>query len=153
MLQKDNALGKVEIRKLEKADVKRVSEIDAECFSIAWSEQAFELEIEKPESITLVAVCDGNIVGFVNGTIVLDEMYINNIAVTSSKQRLGIGKMLLIELENMVKIIASFITLEVRRSNLVAQKLYGKMGYVTVGVRKDFYELPTEDAMLMTKIF
>lgn len=152
MLQKDKSGAEVEVRHTAKADVLRVSEIDAECFSMPWSVAAFELEVEKPEAITLVAVRENEIVGFINGVLVLDEMYISNIAVTSSKQSLGIGKMLLTALENEVGGTASFITLEVRRTNFSAQELYKKMGYSTVGIRKNFYEKPTEDAMLMTKI-
>ncbi len=152
MLQKDKSGAEVDIRHTAKADVQRVSEIDAECFSMPWSVAAFELEVEKPESITLVAVRENEIVGFVNGVLVLDEMYISNIAVTAARQRLGIGRMLLTALENEVGGTASFITLEVRRTNFSAQELYKKMGYSTVGIRKNFYEKPTEDAMLMTKI-
>lgn len=140
-----------EIRNMTLQDVSQVTKVGIECFSIPWSEKAFENELEKDGAITLVAVYENEVVGFVNGQLVLDEMYINNIAITQLKRSLGIGESLLKEFENAVKEKARFITLEVRVSNESAINLYKKAGYKTVGIRKNFYEKPTENAKIMSK--
>ena len=149
MLQKD----KLEIRHLTIDDVKAVAEIEAECFSMPWSEQAFEEELHLDTAICFVAHFNNEIAGFVNGRIVLDEFYINNVAVASRFRKKGIGETLINDLCDYLKNIASFITLEVRESNIPAQNLYTKCGFKIIGKRKEFYEKPTENAILMTKYF
>ena len=150
MSQKDSEIAVIH---LEYADVKRVAEIEAECFSLPWSEQAFEEELHLDTAICFVAKYKGETAGFINGRIVLDEFYINNVAVTQSMRGKGIGETLILDLEDYLKHIVSFITLEVRESNIPAQNLYRKCGYKTVGKRNNFYEKPTENAVLMTKFF
>lgn len=151
MLQKDSAELNIDILEMQITDVKQVSEIEKECFSSPWSEKDFEIELGKEGSITLISVANDLVVGFVNAQLVLDEIYINNVAVTQKIRKQGVGELLLKGLENKVEGIASFITLEVRKSNIPAIKLYEKCGYQEVGLRKNFYEKPTEDAILMTK--
>lgn len=136
------------IKNMEKSDVPFVAEIEKECFSMPWSEQAFYDELENPYGVTLVAVVEGTVAGFLNVRDVLGEIYINNIAVKRNYRRRGIAQKLLLELE---KRAYDFITLEVRESNESAIKLYEKMDYKRVGVRRNFYEKPTENAILMTK--
>lgn len=136
------------VRNMTENDVAAVALIEKECFSMPWSEQAFCEELENPYGITLVAEIDGEIAGFLNVRNVCGEIFVNNIAVTQKFRRKGIADSLLFELE---KNNFEFITLEVRESNLGAIRLYEKNGYEKVGVRKKFYEKPTEDAWLMTK--
>lgn len=136
------------IRNMTKNDVRGVWEIEKECFSLPWSEQAFYDELSNPYGVTLVAECDGKIAGFLNVRDVCGEIYINNIAVGGDFRRKGIGRGLLSELE---KREFDFITLEVRESNFPAIALYEDMGYEKIGLRKNFYEKPTENAILMTK--
>ena len=149
MMQKDN----IAIRHLSFSDVKRVAENEAECFSMPWSQDAFTEELSLDSAICFVALCDGEIAGFINGRIVLDEFYINNVAVTKKFRNAGVGTRLVDDLSDYLKNIVSFITLEVRESNVAAQKLYRKCGYTVVGKRKDFYQKPVENAILMTKYF
>lgn len=141
---------------MSKEHIKAVTQIERECFSHPWSEAAFYDELENPMSLTIVALYtdDGkeNVKGFVNVRIVNDEVYINNIAVSKDFRRMGLGKGLLLSLEeNVNDKKASFITLEVRESNLPAISLYTSLGYKTVGKRKKFYRDPAEAAILMTK--
>lgn len=147
MLPKD----RIVVLPMTKNDIMQVAEIEKECFSMPWSVQAFELELEKTDAVTLVAHCESKVVGFVNVNIVLDEMYLNNIAVTSSYRGAGIGGILLKSLEEIARMRVSFITLEVRASNEAAKSLYQRSGFEIVGRRKNFYEKPLEDAILMTK--
>ena len=83
---------------------------------------------------------------------VLDEGYISNVAVSPECRRQGIGDALIAEMDSRAKRRAlSFATLEVRESNAPAIALYSKHGYVPVGTRKNYYDLPRESAILMTK--
>ncbi len=101
-----------------------------------------------------VATCDGLYVGHGGFTQVLDECYITNIAVLPSYRRNGIASAIL---ENMIAHCkgnnASFLTLEVRESNLAAINLYEKFGFLEKGRRKDFYSDPKEAAIIMTLNF
>ena len=129
-----------------------VFKIERACFSEPWSVNAFIDELKNPDAITLAAL-DNEVVGFINARKILDEVYINNVAVSENFRRQHIAEQLLISLENKVKDNSSFITLEVRKSNIPAQSLYEKLGYEVVGERKNFYQQPTENAILMTKSF
>ncbi len=139
------------IRNMKKSDIRQVAAIERECFSLPWSETAFEEELKLESAIILVAVLGKRIVGFISVRLVLDEVYINNIAVSFAFRQRGIARLLLCDLEDYVKNMAVFITLEVRVSNEAAKKLYESCGYTPVGKRKNFYEQPVEDAILMTK--
>ena len=148
----------VTYKPMSKQHIKAVSQIERECFSNAWSENAFYQELENPMSLTLVALhindalSNETVAGFINVRIVNDEVYINNIAVSQPFRRMGYGKGLLLSLEDAARSEnASFITLEVRESNFPAISLYASLGYKTVGKRKGFYRDPIENAVLMTK--
>ena len=83
---------------------------------------------------------------------VLDEGYISNVAVSAEYRRQGIADALINKLcERAEELDLSFVTLEVRKSNDPAIALYSKYGFVPVGERKNYYEQPRENALLMTK--
>lgn len=136
------------VRNMTADDVAEVAKIERACFSQPWSERAFFEELDNPYGVTLVADIDGKIGGFLNVRDVMGEIFINNIAVSEEFRRQGAGRELLCQLE---KRKFDFITLEVRESNLGAIKLYESCGYEKVGMRKNFYEKPCENAVLMTK--
>lgn len=149
MLQKD----KVSVRPMTSEDIKSVAEIENECFSMPWSEQAFKEELVFEGAYTFVAEYDSKVVGFINGRLVIDGFFINNIAVTESARQNNIGFMLIEYTHSVIKDRVLFSTLEVRTSNNPAIRLYTKSGYERIGVRRNFYEKPTEDAVIMTKYF
>ena len=138
---------KIEI--MQKKHLKEVARIAADSLSEAWSEDAFEKEIENPSATVFVAVSDEKVIGFSGVQTVLDEAYITNIAVKKEFRRKGVGKAILSAIINHCK-ESSFVTLEVRVSNQTAIKLYEKSGFVSQGIRKNFYSHPTEDANIMT---
>ncbi len=139
------------IRKMTRDDIPAVAAIEAANFSQPWSEELFSRELENPQAVILVADIEGEVAGFADMRIICGECYINNIAVSGRFRHRGIGEALMKGLESAAS-GAEFITLEVRQSNERAIALYRKRGFVKVGVRKDFYEKPTESADLMTKI-
>ena len=97
---------------------------------------------------------DGTLLGYAGLLVVLDEGYITNVAVRPAYRRQGIASDLLGVFERFARgHQLAFLTLEVRASNAAAIALYEKMGYARVGVRKNYYEHPREDAVIMTREF
>lgn len=140
------------IRKMKTDDVTDVAKIEADTFTEPWSEQSFIAELKNPQATILVCEADGELAGFADMREICGECYINNIAVVPKYRRNGIGRSLMEALHNACSEAAEFITLEVRQSNTAAISLYRLLGYTQVGVRKDFYRQPTENALLMTKL-
>ncbi len=131
-------------------DLDQVMEIEHECFSVPWTETGFFTFLIRDDTLFLVAEEDEKILGYCGIVMVMDEGDITNVAVTSSMRNLGIGKMLLEKLfeETLARGVQK-IFLEVRQSNAGAIHLYEKMGFVVTGRRKNYYEAPREDAILM----
>lgn len=139
------------IREYRKGDETAIAELEKECFSDPWSAEAI---LESAASRVRFFVFEENekIVGYVGLQTVLDEGYITNIAVSSAHRRKGIGKSLLNTLDKLAEELSlSFISLEVRESNLSAIELYTGAGYLSDGIRPNFYENPRENAIIMTK--
>jgi ribosomal-protein-alanine N-acetyltransferase len=91
------------------------------------------------------------IIGFSGIWVMADESHITNIAVRREYQGRGIGDLLLIAtIDLAMQLKATIMTLEVRTSNTVAQKLYGKYGFVKTGVRHGYYLDNREDAVIMS---
>ena len=126
--------------------------IEQQCFSLPWTREQLMAQLTDSMHVFLAAEDEeGRAVGYVGLMYVLDEGYISNIAVSPSRRREGIADMLLDELRRRAKAKKlSFLTLEVRLSNIPAQSLYKKHGYIEVGRRRNYYSLPREDAVLMT---
>lgn len=130
-----------------------VEEIEKQCFSLPWSRQALISQL--PDDMHMFVVAEneqGTAIGYVGMMYVLDEGYISNVAVSPDYRRLGIADALITKLVSKAEDKAlSFVTLEVRESNLAAIKLYEKNGFSEVGMRKNYYEKPKENAILMTR--
>lgn len=128
--------------------------IETECFSHPWSRQSLEEELDNETSLFLVAKEENEVIGYIGMSIVIDEGYIFNVAVRESYRNKGVATALINELVIYgKKNNFSFITLEVRKSNLPAISLYSKFGFLKAGERKDYYSNPKENAILMTKYF
>ena len=116
-----------------------VAELERICFSTPWSRNMLAEELDNALSAFLVALDEsGKVVGYAGLQVVLDEGYITNVAVFLDFAQ---GNHL------------AFLTLEVRASNYDAIALYGSRGFRSVGRRKNYYEHPKEDAIIMTKEF
>lgn len=141
------------VDKMTVKDLDRVMEIEAVSYPTPWSRRAFESELtENAYACYFVARHDGEIIGYVGMWVILDEAHITNIAVHPDHRRCGAGRMLL---ESMFERArdkgATKMTLEVRASNLAAQNLYRKLGFVARGIRKGYYTDLNEDAIVMWK--
>ena len=133
----------------------QVAELERICFSTPWSRNMLAEELENALSAFLVAVDDAdNVVGYAGLQVILDEGYITNVAVRPDCRQQGIaGKLLQVFLDFAQGNRLAFLTLEVRASNTAAIILYGSRGFRETGRRKNYYEHPREDAIIMTKEF
>ena len=131
-----------------------VAELERICFSTPWSRNMLAEELDNACSAFLVAEDDaGRVVGYAGLQVILDEGYITNVAVRPECRRNGIaGKLLQVFLDFGQANHLAFLTLEVRASNYDAIALYGSRGFRSVGRRKNYYEHPKEDAIIMTKV-
>lgn len=127
------------------------AELERACFAAPWTESALREELDNPNAVFLAAEQDGQTVGYLGCHLILDEGYIANVAVSPACRKQGIGSLLVAELlRRLTEKQAAFVTLEVRVSNAPAIALYEKHGFEPVGTRRNFYDAPKEDALLMT---
>lgn len=139
---------------MEYEDVPVVAEIEKECFSEPWSENSFISHLSKNYSRSFTVKYLNKPVGYICCDYIVDEMYVGTIAVDSVMRRRGIADKLIEMMSDLCSYLgAIMLTLEVRVSNLPAQNLYKKHGFKNLGVRKNFYSKPIEDAYVMTKYF
>ena len=133
----------------------QVAEIERLCFSDPWSRRMLSEQLENECAATIVAQgTDGTVLGYAGLLVVLDEGYITNVAVRPEYRRQGIASELLEVFRRFGEgNHMAFLTLEVRASNTAARALYQKHGYAEVGCRKNYYEHPKEDAIIMTLEF
>lgn len=136
------------------AQLPELSLLEKSCFSLPWSLEALRFWLNRNDTLTLAALQGEKVCGYLGAYRVLDEVYLANLAVFPKEQRKGIGEQLLralllrCEAEN-----ASFVSLEVRESNLPARALYEKLGFEKAGKRKKFYDDPPEDGVIYTLYF
>lgn len=132
-----------------------IAELEQVCFSTPWSRNMLAEELDNACSAFLVALDDGgHVAGYAGLQVILDEGYITNVAVQPEYRRQGVAGQLLAVFLNFAKgNHLAFLTLEVRASNYGAIALYGGLGFRSVGRRKNYYEHPKEDAIIMTKEF
>ena len=132
--------------------VSQVAELEKLCFSDPWSEKSVASELENKLAYWLVAVEDDRVAGYVGSQTVCGETDMMNIAVHPDFRRRGIAESLVNALvEDLQKQESHSLTLEVRASNEAAQKLYEKLGFMQVGLRKNYYRNPKEDALILRK--
>lgn len=138
------------VRRLQEEDIPALAKIEAETFSMPWSENAFRELLNRPYCSYFVALAEGRLVGGAGCTWLCGEVNIDNVVVAEGYRSRGIGQMLL------QKLLAAgqqegaqAFTLEVRVSNAAAIHLYEKNGFRSEGIRPRFYEKPVEDAMIM----
>jgi len=140
------------IRPMEKKDIVQVTAIEKNIFSVPWSANSFIEASQNENNIYLVCAQNDEVTGYCGLWTVLGEGDVTNVAVSKNHRGKGYGRALLKELENrgLVKDVRKYF-LEVRQSNIIAFNLYLSLGYKKIGIRKNFYERPSEDAVIMSK--
>lgn len=133
-------------------DVASVHQLETECFNRPWSYASIDKEVDNENALFCVCEIDDVIVGYAGMYYICDEGDITNVAITKDYRGRGIGQTLLEEMFRMamLKGISQF-TLEVRSSNIAARRLYEKLGFQEEGIRKNFYDNPVEDGIIMWK--
>lgn len=132
--------------------VPQVANLEQECFSMPWSENAINSELSSPLSLWIVAVDGDVLAGYVGSQSVMGEADMMNIAVLPAYRRQGIASRLVEELINRLsEQNVHSLTLEVRASNEGAICLYDMLGFVQVGRRPNYYTAPKEDALILRK--
>ena len=139
----------IEIVRMNESHISAVAELERQNFSDPWPDIAVRGELTNKLALWLVALEDGEVVGYVGSQTVLQEADMMNIAVADSHRRRGIAKMLVEELIRQLD--AYQLTLEVRASNAPAIALYEALGFQQVGLRKNYYRKPKEDALILRK--
>ena len=146
-----NTKPEIKIRKMTPEDVPAVAALERVCFSEPWSENAYLHTLADENALYLTAeTSDGEIVGMCGLLDILGEGDISNVAVAEPFRRQKIAERMMGELlrQGKERGITAF-TLEVRASGEAAIRLYEKFGFVSEGRRKNFYEKPREDALIM----
>ncbi|MBQ8407050.1 MAG: ribosomal protein S18-alanine N-acetyltransferase [Clostridia bacterium] len=141
------------VREWQKQDVEEIVLIENQCFSDPWSKEMFLDAFSLPICLGFVVENEGHIVGYACQTVLFEDAEILNIAVKKEHRREGLGKKLMLAMqEKAVALGAQKSFLEVRVSNESALRLYRSLGYNDLSVRKKYYE-DGEDALVMQKLF
>ena len=166
------------IREMTYADISQVVEMEKQCFSDPWSEKSFEDSVAREDTIFLVCEevpfeqadkpsqdvnnltgtrislkkeKEAQITGYIGLYISFDECNITNVAVSLEYRKKGYGEALVTTAQKLAKDKnVEKMFLEVRVSNHPAISLYEKLGFEKIGIRKNFYEYPREDAYIMS---
>lgn len=138
-------------RKMHEADIGQVCQIEEESFATPWSAAAFYNELRNNQFAHYIVLEDeGWLIGYAGMWIIINEAHITNIAIRRAYRGQKWGERLIVKLmSNAMLLGADKMTLEVRVSNEVAQRLYYKMGFKPAGIRKAYYSDNNEDALIM----
>lgn len=143
-------MSEIIIRKMQPDDLEQVCEIEKDNFSLPWSEKSFLESMERNDTVFLVALVGEEVAGYIGCYCIAGTGEITNVAVKSSRRRKGIGAKLLEKLyEEGAALDTQEFFLEVRESNEAAIGLYSRQGFIKEGIRKNFYEKPVENAVIM----
>lgn len=140
-------------RPMQRDDIDAVLAIEQASFAQPWSRESMLHELDDDHGAHyIVALRDGEILGYAGFWQVFDEAHITNIAVRPDSRGQNIGEALLWEMDRLCHTLGIlYQTLEVRVTNLAARRLYEKVGFVSAGIRPGFYEKPREDADILWK--
>lgn len=135
---------------MQKADLDRVAELEKLCFRTPWSYNALAGELKNEVARYLVAEKDGIVIGYAGMWVIFEEAHISNVAIAPDFRGKSYGRALMLEMMRLaVSRGASEMTLEVRKSNLVAQALYASLGFEKAGTRRKYYSDTGEDAYIL----
>lgn len=145
-------MSEIIVRKMQTEDLTEVCRIEKENFSLPWSEKSFLESMERKDTVFLTALIGEEVAGYIGCYCIAGTGEITNVAVKSTHRRKGIGGMLLEKLyEEGAALETCEFFLEVRESNEAAIALYSRQGFAKEGIRKNFYEKPIENAVIMWK--
>lgn len=142
----------MEIVLMQPSHIEQIAELEQRCFTDPWSSRSIASELDNPLAFWLVAEDAGKVAGYIGSQSVLGEADMLNLAVAPEYRRQGLGTRLIEMLETALRQQGVYsLTLEVRPSNEAAIALYEKLGFFQVGLRRNYYEKPREDAWILRK--
>jgi ribosomal-protein-alanine N-acetyltransferase len=140
----------VSIIKMQSTHISDVLSLEKICFGEGWTSTPFDKELYRNDCSYFIAVENGFIVGYSGSWTILEELHITIMAVHPNHRKHKTGQKLLINLiKEGLDSGAKWVTLEVKASNIPAQKLYEKFGFSVKGRRKQYYHQDREDALIM----
>ena len=140
------------ITQMNESHVPQIAELEKLCFNDPWSANSIASELDNRLAFWLVVLEGDQVIGYVGSQTVLGETDMMNIAIHPDHRNRGIATKLIEALiQGLTERGSRSLMLEVRASNEPAKNLYSKMGFETVGVRKNYYRNPREDAMILRK--
>jgi [ribosomal protein S18]-alanine N-acetyltransferase len=145
-------MSEVALRPMTAADLPAVMSIEQESYSVPWSEATFRGLLRRRDACLIVAAAGDEVVGYAAYWTVLDQSELGNVAVTPAWRGRGIGERLVAEV---LRLAGSAgvreVFLEVRPSNAGARRLYERFGFTQVGRRRNYYQEPAEDALVLRR--
>lgn len=146
----EKGLKEIVIDGMSTDDLSAVVEIERLSCNMPWSESLFFNEVKNPKSISRVARINGKVAGYLCASSVLDEGHILNVAVHPNFRKIGIASALINDIiEQMKSNDCRSVFLEVRASNEDARRMYERLNFEVIGIRKNYYGSPVEDAVIM----
>lgn len=144
-------MGELVIRKMEVTDVDNVMKVEKATFTTPWTTDIFYQEImDNQQAHYFVMELDKEIIGYAGTWIVMDDAQITNIAVMPDYRGHKLGeKLFRFTVQQAMAMGVARLSLEVRESNIIAQKMYRKFGLVPGGIRKNYYTDNQENALVM----
>ncbi|GGD22806.1 alanine acetyltransferase [Pontibacillus chungwhensis BH030062] len=144
-------MSKAIVRQMTEEDIDRVLQLEEACFATPWTRDAFEHELQdNPYAVYYVLEFEGVLVGYCGLWVIIDEAHITNIAILPEYRGMKLGQALFEVVMEKARLVGAIqLSLEVRVSNIVAQRLYRKYGLVPGGIRKNYYTDNQEDAVVM----
>ncbi|MEX2461737.1 MAG: ribosomal protein S18-alanine N-acetyltransferase [Paenibacillaceae bacterium] len=141
----------LEFRSMRLDDIPFICEIEIEAFATPWTAEAFHNELMNNHFAKyMVMELAGEVVGYGGMWLIVDEAHVTNIAIKAPYRGRKWGERLLDEFMDTAAFMGAVrMTLEVRVSNLIAQSLYGKLGFYPAGTRREYYSDNNEDAIIM----
>ena len=139
---------------MDRSHIDQIAQLEQACFSSPWTANMLTDALFDTQASFIVAEDEeGNVLGYAGLHVIVDEGYIDNVAVEPDARRHGVASALLDVFCRFGEANLAFLSLEVRASNAAAIGLYEKHGFAQVGLRKNYYEKPKEDAVIMTRFF
>ena len=146
----EEATTAISFRALIEADIPAIEAIEATAFYDAWNENMIRNELDNALTTYVVMESEGKIIGYAGFWLVAGEAQVTRVAVLEELRGLGLGTRLTAALVNKAwELGAEAVTLEVRESNLAAQKAYLTCGFASEGIRPNYYEDNHDNAVIM----
>lgn len=138
------------VRRMNEFDIDGVLAVEEKSFTTPWSRAGFVEEMKNEVAHYLVIISNGHIIGYAGMWLIVDEAHVTNVAIAPEYRGQKLGEKLMAALIAHAKERGALnMTLEVRATNVAAQKMYAKFGFVSRGIRRKYYVETQEDALIM----